>query len=140
MARYHRPEAYGGAGLDDLNYGDIVEDVDLELDELERKPLEPDPAPASSGSVVPPPPTMRLVPRLGRTVHVSRNVDVARSFRLLNAQVSQNKVRRQAQLQREHERPGLKRKRLKCERWRARFKRGFKATVNRVTELTKQGW
>ncbi|KAI1330909.1 hypothetical protein F5Y16DRAFT_361562 [Xylariaceae sp. FL0255] len=83
---------------------------------------------------------MHLVPRLGRTVHVRKNVDVARSFKLLAVQVASNKVRSQWQQQRFHERPGLKRKRLASQRWQARFKKGFKAAVVRVQELTRQGW
>lgn len=83
---------------------------------------------------------MRLVPRLGRTVSVSKNVDLARSFKLLGMQVVQNKIRQDFQAQRFHERPGLKRKRLKSERWQRRFRKGFKETVKRVKELTKQGW
>jgi len=42
--------------------------------------------------------------------------------------------------QRYHERGGLKRKRLRRERWRKRFSEGFKATIARVRELTRQGW
>ncbi|KAI1367641.1 hypothetical protein F5Y08DRAFT_297889 [Xylaria arbuscula] len=83
---------------------------------------------------------MRLVARTGRTVHVGNNVDVARSFKLLAVQVGQNKVRREFNLQRFHERPGKKRKRLRSERWQARFRKGFKATISRVRELTAQGW
>ncbi|KAI0458609.1 hypothetical protein F5B21DRAFT_500116 [Xylaria acuta] len=83
---------------------------------------------------------LRMVPRTGRTVYVRNNVDVARSFKLLAVQVSQNLLRRDFQLQRFHERAGKKRKRLLSERWRKRFNRGFKATVSRVRELTAQGW
>ncbi|KAI1101818.1 hypothetical protein F4804DRAFT_314796 [Jackrogersella minutella] len=85
-------------------------------------------------------PALRLVPRLGRTVHVGKTVDVARSFTLLNIQVAQNRIKNDFHAQRFHERPGLKRKNNKCKRWRLRFKRGFKACVSRVKELTKQGW
>lgn len=83
---------------------------------------------------------LRLVPRTGRTVHVGNNVDVARSFKLLAVQVGQNKLRRDFNQQRFHERPGKKRKRLRSERWQARFRKGFKATISRVRELTAQGW
>ncbi|KAI1300564.1 hypothetical protein F5Y03DRAFT_385898 [Xylaria venustula] len=83
---------------------------------------------------------LRLVPRTGRTVHVGNNVDVARSFKLLAVQIGQNKLRREFQLQKFHERPGMKRKRLRSERWQSRFKKGFKATISRVRELTAQGW
>ncbi|XXG99361.1 hypothetical protein Hte_005698 [Hypoxylon texense] len=79
-------------------------------------------------------PPLRLVPRTGRTVQV------ARSFKLLAMQVAQNQLRRDFQAQRFHERAGLKRKRLRSERWQKRFKKGFKACVSRVKELTKQGW
>ncbi|KAI1775404.1 hypothetical protein F4818DRAFT_48320 [Hypoxylon cercidicola] len=85
-------------------------------------------------------PSLRLVPRTGRTVHVNKSVDVARSFKILSLQVAQNQIRRDFRLQRYHERPGLKRKRLNSERWQKRFKKGFKACVSRVKELTKQGW
>lgn len=114
---------------------DIVQDIDLEIDDLERK-NHPD---TTSVAGVPKP-TMRLVPRLGRTVQISRNVDVARSFKLLGVQMVQNKVRSEFQRQKFHERPGLKRKRLHSERWQRRFKLGFKEAVNRVKELAKQGW
>ena len=42
--------------------------------------------------------------------------------------------------QRFHERGGLKRKRLRRERWRRRFMEGFKGTVGRVKGLRNQGW
>ncbi|KAI0541557.1 hypothetical protein GGR58DRAFT_456470 [Xylaria digitata] len=87
-----------------------------------------------------PRPNLRLVPRTGRTVYVKKDVDVARSFKLLAIQVGQNKLRQDFQLQRFHERPGKKRKRLKSVRWQSRFKKGFKATISRVRELTAQGW
>lgn len=106
--------------------------VAFDSGELRNKPIEDRPAPAR--------PTLRLVPRTGRTIHVGRNVDVARSFKLLAIQVAQNKLRQDFQLQRFHERPGLKQKRLKSERWQRRFKKGFKACVSRVKELTNQGW
>ncbi|KAF3356792.1 hypothetical protein VdG1_06215 [Verticillium dahliae VDG1] len=51
-----------------------------------------------------------------------------------------NNTKELARLQKRHERPGLKRKRLRSERWRARFKIGFAATVSRVQELRNQGW
>ncbi|KAI0161827.1 hypothetical protein GGR52DRAFT_561296 [Hypoxylon sp. FL1284] len=84
--------------------------------------------------------TLRTVPRTGRTVQVTSAVDVARSFKLLGSQIATNQVRQEFRKQRFHERPGLKRKRLKSERWRKRFKKGFNACVRRVKELTKQGW
>lgn len=85
-------------------------------------------------------PALRLKPSTGRTVYVSGHVDVARSFQLLTTLCRRNKVSLDLARQRFHERPGLKRKRLRSERWRGRFKEGFKATCARVQELRKQGW
>jgi small subunit ribosomal protein MRP21 len=85
-------------------------------------------------------PELRLRPSTGRTVHVKGHVDLARGFRLLQRAVAQNGVKRDVHLAKAHERPALKRKRLRRERWQARFKNGFKATISRVMELKAQGW
>ncbi|KAH8804913.1 hypothetical protein F5884DRAFT_430908 [Xylogone sp. PMI_703] len=85
-------------------------------------------------------PPMRLTPQTGRTVQVGGNVDVGKGFRMLEVSCARNRVRQDFARQRFHERPGLKRKRLKSERWRKRFMMGFKATVARVKQLKKQGW
>ncbi|KAG8157990.1 hypothetical protein KVR01_012262 [Diaporthe batatas] len=83
----------------------------------------------------------RLRPSVGRTVHLVKDkVDLARGLALLNLRVRTNKVSQDVSRQRFHERPGLKRKRLRRERWRTNFKEGFKATCKRVTELARQGW
>jgi small subunit ribosomal protein MRP21 len=91
---------------------------------------------------VPQPAPMKLGPTLGRTVHVDnqRGIDVARAFRSMEIQVAKNSVRKEFARQKFHERPGKKRKRLHSERWRKRFKAGFKATVKRVLKMRKQGW
>lgn len=85
---------------------------------------------------------LRLRPSVGRTVNCGKGskVDLARGLQLLNSQVRKNRIQQDLFRQRFHERPGLKRKRLKSERWRARFKDGFKATCGRVRELARQGW
>ncbi|KAF2207676.1 hypothetical protein CERZMDRAFT_50590 [Cercospora zeae-maydis SCOH1-5] len=67
-------------------------------------------------------------------------MDVARAFRSVEMLCSRNKVRRSFQQQRFHERPGLKRKRLKNERWIKRFRENFKGTVLLVQKMKKQGW
>lgn len=82
----------------------------------------------------------RLRPSVGRTIHLDTKVDLARGLGLLNTRVRTNKIAQDLAKQRFHERPGLKRKRLRSERWRARFKDGFKATCSRVQELARQGW
>jgi small subunit ribosomal protein MRP21 len=83
---------------------------------------------------------MNLTPRTGRTVHVGGNIDVGKGFRLLAQSCAKNRVKQDHTYQRFHERPGLKRKRLKSQRWRKRFMLGFRATVTRVKQLKAQGW
>ena len=88
------------------------------------------------------PAPFRLNSTTGRTIRLNpdRGVDAARAFRMLGMRLSQNSVRKDAQRQRFHERPGLRRKRLKSERWRKRFKEAFKGTVAKVVALKRQGW
>lgn len=85
---------------------------------------------------------MKLGPSVGRTVAVDANkgVDVGRAFRALDISVARNRVRSDFQRQRFHERGGLRRKRLKSERWRRRFKEGFRGMVKMVAKMRKQGW
>ncbi|KAJ3943217.1 uncharacterized protein N0V96_007452 [Colletotrichum fioriniae] len=83
-------------------------------------------------------PDLRTRPQTGRTVHLTSKTDLAKALKLLDFNCRKNKIKRQFQLQKFHERPGKKRKRQKSERWRARFKEGFKATVARVMELKNQ--
>ncbi|KAI7302373.1 hypothetical protein KC315_g16173 [Hortaea werneckii] len=99
----------------------------------------------------PPPPTItdktagklpfKLNASVGRTVYTNpTTMDPARAFRALEMQCARNSVRRDFQRQRFHERPGLKRKRLHSERWRRRFKEGFRGVVGLVQKMKKQGW
>lgn len=83
---------------------------------------------------------VRLNPTAGRTVSISSGVDVARGFRLLEQTCFKNKVKSDSYGQVFHERSGLKRKRLRRQRWRRKFMEGFKATVFRVKEMKAQGW
>ncbi|KAF2164346.1 hypothetical protein M409DRAFT_25225 [Zasmidium cellare ATCC 36951] len=87
-------------------------------------------------------PPMKLGPTVGRTVNVNtaRGMDVGRAFRQLEILCARNQVRKDFMKQRFHERPGLKRKRLKSERWRKNFKANFKETVALVQKMRKQGW
>ena len=54
--------------------------------------------------------------------------------------VSRNRIKADFNRQRFHERAGLKRKRLKSERWRRRFRIGFESVVKRVDALRRKGW
>ena len=83
---------------------------------------------------------IKLNPSTGRSVTVGQGTDVGRGFRLLEMSCARNRVRRDQTAQRFHERGGLKRKRLRRERWRKRFMEGFQETCRRVRELKKQGW
>lgn len=91
-------------------------------------------------------PKVRTKAVLGRTIFIKQNVSATSAptptvaFKLLDRLTRDQKIRNKYHSQRFHERPGLKRKRLKSQRWRARFKTGFKAAVSRVLELKKQGW
>lgn len=91
---------------------------------------------------MPQPAPMKLGPTLGKTVYVDnqRGIDVARAFRNMEITVVRNKVRRDFNAQRFHERGGTKRKRLHSQRWRLRFKAGFQAAVKRILKMKKQGW
>jgi hypothetical protein len=83
---------------------------------------------------------MRLTPQIGRTVTLGAGVDLFRGIRLLEQSCRRNSVKADFNKQRFHERPGLKRKRLKSQRWRKNFMIAFKSTVNRVKRLRAQGW
>lgn len=84
----------------------------------------------------------RLNPTYGRSVDLdaSRGRDIVRGIGMLGSLVARNRVKRDFQTQRYHERGGLKRKRLNSERWRRRFNLGFKHVTGRVMELTRKGW
>jgi ribosomal protein S21 len=85
---------------------------------------------------------IRLTARTGRTFDVDpgKNKDLGVRLRQLEMLCSRNKIKNDFNKQRFHERPGLKRKRLKSQRWRIRFKNEFKKTVSRVVDLRKKGW
>ncbi|KAL5117126.1 hypothetical protein ACEQ8H_004951 [Pleosporales sp. CAS-2024a] len=84
----------------------------------------------------------RLTPTYGRRVELDplRGRDLIRGIGMLGGLMQRNRVKSDTIKQRFHERPGLRRKRLNSERWRKRFKIGFKTITKRVTELTAKGW
>ena len=83
--------------------------------------------------------TIKSRPSLGRTVEVTER-GVAAALQQLEAECRRNNLRVDQKRQRFHERPGMKRKRLKSERWRKRFRIAFKATVQKVQDMRKKGW
>lgn len=81
-------------------------------------------------------------PSLGRTIelNVAKGVDLGRALTRLGQLTRQNRIQQDRKSQRFYERPGLKRKRLRSERYRARFKTGFLATVEKVKAMRRKGW
>lgn len=86
--------------------------------------------------------TIKSRPSLGRTIEVvpDRGMDLGKALKSLDINCNANQVRRDMYKQRYYERPGLKRKRLHSERWRRRFKVGFKAVVAKVKSMRRKGW
>lgn len=89
-----------------------------------------------------PPVTKSMAPRLGSTAGRSvavRSGDIAGALMQLRRICNENSIARDSSLQRFYERPGLKKKRLRRERFRRRFKESFKRMVNTVLEMKRQG-
>lgn len=122
--------------------GDLAAGLDV------ASSLDPNNRLGANSNVAAPPPAapqtapMKLNSTVGRTIVVDqqRGMDVGRAFRALEMQCARNSVKRDFMRQRYHERPGLKRKRLKSERWRKRFKSEFRGTLAMVQRLKNQGW
>ena len=80
--------------------------------------------------------------RIGKTIDVDplKGRDLGRTFQILSALISRDRIRADFNKQKFYERPGMKRKRVKCERWRKKFKNGFVYTITRVQRLKSMGW
>ncbi|RHZ56198.1 mitochondrial 37S ribosomal protein bS21m [Aspergillus thermomutatus] len=85
---------------------------------------------------------LKLGPTLGRQVHVEpeKGVDLTSALRVLQGNISTNKVRAQWHAQKFHVRRGQMQKNLRMERWRKLFKFSFKETVNKIQRMRAQGW
>ncbi|KAI5779444.1 hypothetical protein DFH27DRAFT_577603 [Peziza echinospora] len=79
----------------------------------------------------------RMGPTAGRSVMVQS--DVVSALTRLRSIVQANRVRQDMNKQRFHERPGLKKKRLRRERHKRRFKEGFKRMVGVVLDMKNRG-
>lgn len=95
---------------------------------------------ASNNIYRPPKIALRLTPSTGRQVNIGAGIDVARGFKMLEMSCARNKIKADSRNQMYHERGGLKRKRLRRTRWRRNFMEGFRATIDRVQDLRRQGW
>jgi ribosomal protein S21 len=86
--------------------------------------------------------TVEKIPKTGPTAGRSLEVqhgDVARTMRRLDGILRINNVRNQFRTQRFHEKPSRKRKRLKREQHRKRFKKGIVHLVTLVQEMRAKG-
>ncbi|RPA72717.1 hypothetical protein BJ508DRAFT_419340 [Ascobolus immersus RN42] len=81
----------------------------------------------------------KMGPTAGRSIPVM-NGDLSGAINQMKAAMSKNNVKHDWRAQRFHERPGLKRKRLRRERHRARFKEGFKRMVNVIIGMKAKGY
>ncbi|KAL1906543.1 hypothetical protein Sste5344_007711 [Sporothrix stenoceras] len=81
-----------------------------------------------------------LGPRTGRTVHVGGRIDASQAFALVGVMCYRNNVSGDFQKQKWHERPGLRRKRVRVQSRAAVYKRNKRATVERVQKLVRMGW
>ena len=79
----------------------------------------------------------KMGPTAGRSVIVQ--ADVAQAFMRLRSIISQNKVRQDFHRQKFYEPKSMKRKRLRSERYRIRFKEGFRRMISVVQDMKKKG-
>ncbi|KAK0645701.1 hypothetical protein B0T16DRAFT_145591 [Cercophora newfieldiana] len=84
--------------------------------------------------------TLRLDTTLGRNVNVTRTMPVEKALQRLAGSVSRNRVFQEWRSRKFHERPALKRKRLRRERSEARFAQSVRAAITRTMELRQMGW
>lgn len=132
----------------------ITNIIDMDIQNLinsQRKRQNPDSSftagAALSGQILgteplapPKRPFFRRRPETGTIVSIQNKIDLGQALAILGSKVSQNRVAYMLRSQREHERPGLRKKRLRSERWKKQFSLGFKAAVKRANELAKMGW
>jgi ribosomal protein S21 len=102
------------------------------------KPVDP----ANLQPIEPAPLSIGLGPTTGRSIEIGNgpNTDLARCLRQLGGVVNREKIRLDSRNQRFYERPGLKRKRLRRERWRRKFKVGFGELLAKVQDMRRNGW
>lgn len=84
--------------------------------------------------------TLQSRPSLGRIVEIDSKVDIGKSLSILKKLVRTQNIKNDQQRQRFYERPGVRRKRLRRERWRARFKENFHNAVEKIKAMRRMGW
>jgi ribosomal protein S21 len=85
---------------------------------------------------------IHVKPRTGRSVVVDpkKADDLGAKLRSLEYLCVRNRVKADFNMQKFHERPGLKRKRLASQRWRRNFRGRLNGVISRVNDLRVQGW
>lgn len=123
----NRPGSLADSMLRPRTVADVSEDVSAVIEKMVR--------PRAVRTIV-------SRPSLGRTIELNaaKGVDLGRALSRLGQLTRQNHIQQDRKSQRFYERPGLKRKRLRSERYRARFKAGFLATVEKVKAMRRKGW
>lgn len=111
---------------------DIIFDAAGSFGSFGTEPINPLPPMASSRK------PMELGPKVGRSIVVNKG-DLNAAMNRLKTAIFVNNVRTDSNEQKFHERRGIKRKRMKRERFRKRFKEGFKKMVSIVLEMKRQG-
>lgn len=82
----------------------------------------------------------KMGPTAGRTVLVAEAGGIQAALTRLNFIMRKNKVWEDVRRQKFHERPGLKRKRLKSSRHRQRFAKAFRNMVGTILEMKGKGY
>lgn len=85
-------------------------------------------------------PTLKLNPKLGRSVELKGVMDLTRALRQLEFKCNANSVKAESIKQRTYVRRGQRRKADKRKRWRALFKAGFMEECARIRRMRAQGW
>ncbi|KAF7793006.1 hypothetical protein EIP86_004111 [Pleurotus ostreatoroseus] len=78
-------------------------------------------------------------PYAGRTVSVPANDGFLAAVSRLNRILAENRVRAELNRARRHEKTGVKRRRLRSERWRRKFAHEVRLKVQLVQEIRKRG-
>ncbi|KAJ3543370.1 hypothetical protein NM688_g5861 [Phlebia brevispora] len=78
-------------------------------------------------------------PYAGRSVRVKNSDEFTAAYSHLNRILRENNVRRELRLTQRHEKTGVKRRRLRSERWRRRFAHEVRLKVKLVQEIRARG-
>jgi hypothetical protein len=83
---------------------------------------------------------IRLSSSVSKTVDVQGATDLNRAFQKMEYLCARNEVKKELNKQKFHVRRGQLRKLTRISRWRRQFKAGFRAELQRVERMRRQGW